>query len=81
MSNYQQISPQQLDLLLKMAGKQLRIDPNILKQQLESGDLSSISAKLGGQTGQQLNQLLSNPQKAQQMVSQMDLQQLLKNLK
>lgn len=81
MSNYQQISPQQLDLLLKMAGKQLRIDPNILKQQLESGDFSSISAKLGGQTGQQLNQLLSNPQKAQQMVSQMDLQQLLKNLK
>ncbi len=81
MSNYQQISPQQLDLLLKMAGKQLRIDPNTLKQQLESGDFSSISAKLGGQTGQQLNQLLSNPQKAQQMVSQMDLQQLLKNLK
>lgn len=81
MSNYQQISPQQLDLLLKMAGKQLRIDPNTLKHQLESGDFSSISAKLGGQTGQQLNQLLSNPQKAQQMVSQMDLQQLLKNLK
>lgn len=47
MTNQNPLSQAQLDLLLKMAGKQLHIDPNALKQQLERGDLSSISAHLG----------------------------------
>lgn len=46
MTNQNPLSQAQLDLLLKMAGKQLHIDPNALKQQLERGDLSSISAHL-----------------------------------
>ena len=45
MTNQNPLSQAQLDLLLKMAGKQLHIDPNALKQQLERGDLSSISAR------------------------------------
>ena len=75
------LSQAQLDPLLKMAGKQLHIDPNALKQQLERGDLSSISARLGNDMGNQLNSLLSDPQKMQQVLSQTNLQQLLQNLK
>ena len=72
MANQNPLSQAQLDLLLKMAGKQLHIDPKALKQQLERGDLSSIN---------QLNSLLSDPQKMQQVLSQTNLQQLLQNLK
>ena len=60
MSNLPQISPAQLELLLKMAGKQLHIDPQELRRQLESGDLRAVSTGLSGQAGQQLDRLLSD---------------------
>ncbi|MEE1392809.1 MAG: hypothetical protein U0K65_01445 [Negativibacillus sp.] len=81
MSNLPQISPAQLELLLKMAGKQLHIDPQELRRQLESGDLRAVSTGLSGQAGQQLDRLLSDPQKAQQLLSQPDLQKFLQTLR
>ncbi len=81
MSNLPQISPAQLELLLKMAGKQLHIDPQELRRQLESGDLRAVSTGLSGQAGQQLDLLLSDPQKVQQLLSQPDLQKFLQTLR
>lgn len=81
MSNLPQISPAQLELLLKMAGKQLHIDPQELRRQLESGDLRAVSTGFSGQTGQQLDRLLSDPQKVQQLLSQPDLQKFLQTLR
>ncbi len=81
MANSNNITPAQLNLLLKMAGKQLNVDPNTLRQQLENGDLSSVNANISTQMQQQINDVLSNPQKLQQIVSQTDLQQLLKNMR
>ena len=81
MSNLPQISPAQLELLLKMAGKQLHIAPQELRRQLESGDLRAVSTGLSGQAGQQLDRLLSDPQKVQQLLSQPDLQKLLQPLR
>ncbi len=81
MSNLPQISPAQLELLLKMAGKQLHIDPQELRRQLESGDLRAVSTGLSGPAGQQLDRLLSNPQKVQQLLSQPDLQKFLQTLR
>ena len=81
MENQNPLSQAQLEHLLKIACNQLHIDPNALKQQLERGDLSSISARLGNDMGNQLNSLLSDPQKMQQVLSQTNLQQLLQNLK
>lgn len=81
MSNLPQISPAQLEMLLKMAGKQLHIDPQELRRQLESGNLRAVSTNLGGQAGQQLNQLLSNPQKLQQLMEQTDFQKWMQTLK
>lgn len=81
MSNLPQISPAQLELLLKMAGKQLHIDPQELRRQLESGDLRAVNTGLDGQAGQQLDRLLSDPQKVQQLLSQPDLQKFLQTLR
>ena len=81
MSNLPQISPAQLELLLKMAGKQLHIDPQELRRQLESGDLRAVSTGLDGQAGQQLDRLLADPQKVQQLLSQPDLQKFLQTLR
>ncbi len=81
MSNLPQISPAQLELLLKMAGKQLHIDPQELRCQLESGDLRAVSTGLSGQSSQQLDRLLSDPQKVQQLLSQPDLQKFLQTLR
>lgn len=81
MSNLPQISPTQLELLLKMAGKQLHIDPQELRRQLESGDLRAVSTGLSGQSSQQLDRLLSDPQKVQQLLSQPDLQKFLQTLR
>ena len=81
MSNLPQISPAQLELLLKMAGKQLHIDPQELRRQLESGDLRAVSTGLSGQAGQQLDRLLSASQKVQQLLSQPDLQKFLQTLR
>ena len=47
MSNTPSISPAQIELLLKMAGKQLNIDPNALRQQLEQGDLNALGQRMG----------------------------------
>ena len=81
MTNLPQISPAQLELLLKMAGKQLHIDPQELRRQLESGDLRAVSTGLSGQAGQQLDRLLADPQKVQQLLSQPDLQKFLQTLR
>lgn len=81
MSNLPQISPAQLELLLKMAGKQLHIDPQELRRQLESGDLRAVSTGLSGQAGQQLDRLLADPQKVQQLLSQPNLQKFLQTLR
>lgn len=64
--NQNQISPAQLEMLLKMAGKQLHIDPQALRRQLESGDLSALGNQQ--QIQQQMQQLLNDPQKVQELL-------------
>ena len=67
--NQNQISPAQLELLLKMAGKQLHIDPQALRRQLENGDLSALGNQQ--QIQQQMQQLLNDPQKMQQLLNRL----------
>ena len=80
MSNTPSISPAQIELLLKMAGKQLNIDPNALRQQLEQGDLNALGQRMGV-PAEQLSQLMNNPQKLSQLISPSDLQKLLDHLR
>lgn len=80
MSNTPYISPAQIELLLKMAGKQLNIDPNTLRQQLEQGDLNALGQRMGV-PAEQLSQLVNNPQKLSQLIPPSDLQKLLDHLR
>ena len=68
--NQNQISPAQLELLLKMAGKQLPIDPQALRRQLENGDLSALGNQQQ-QIQQQMQQLLNDPQKMQELLNRL----------
>ena len=80
MSNTPSTSPAQIELLLKMAGKQLNIDPNTLRQQLEQGDLNALGQRMGV-PAEQLSQLMNNPQKLSQLIPPSDLQKLLEHLR
>ena len=80
MSNTPSISPAQIELLLKMAGKQLNIDPNALRQQLEQGDLNALGQRMSV-PAEQLSQLMNNPQKLSQLIPPSDLQKLLDHLR
>lgn len=81
MSSFKQPSSAQLDLLLKLAGQQLHIDPQLLRRQLQQGDFSSLQAKMDPQSANQLNALLADPQKLQQVLSKTDLSALLQKMK
>lgn len=82
MSSFKQPSPAQLDLLLKLAGRQqLHIDPQVLRCQLEQGDFSSLQANMDSQSATRLNALLADPQKLQQVLSKTDLSALLQKMK
>ena len=72
------MSPGQLDMLLKLAGKKLGRDPQALKNQLESGNLESLG--IDQQQKQQINQLLQNPQALSQFLEQPQIKQMLNQL-
>lgn len=80
MSSFKQPSPAQLDLILKLAGQQLHIDPQVLRCQLEQGNFSSLQAKMDSQSAAQLNALLADPQKLRQVLSRTDLSALLQKM-
>lgn len=80
MSNTPSISPAQLQRLLQMAGKQLNVDPNALRRQLEQGDVNALSRQMGV-PAEQLQQLMNNPQQLSNLIPPADLQKLLQALR
>ncbi|HIY08033.1 MAG TPA: hypothetical protein H9680_01705 [Firmicutes bacterium] len=56
------LSPQQVDQLLKLAGARLGVDPQTLRSQLEQGSLESLK----GPDNQQIQELLSDPKRLRQ---------------
>lgn len=56
------LSPKQIDGLLKMAGSRLGRDPQQLRQQLESGNLQQITQGMNPQQQQQVAEILKDPQ-------------------
>lgn len=67
------ITPAQLELLLKLAGQRLNVDPKTLRAHLEAGDYSVLGSP---QQTQQLQQALQNLRTNPQL-----LEQLLRRLK
>ena len=72
------MSPGQLDMLLKLAGKKLGRDPQTLKNQLESGNLDNLG--IDQQQKQQISQLLQNPQALSQFLEQPQIKQMLNQM-
>ena len=56
MDNPWNLSEEQVNRLLQMAGKKLGVDPQTLRSQLEQGSLESL-----GPDSQRIQELLSNP--------------------
>ncbi len=80
MNNNLNLSPDQVDSLLRMAGEKLGTDPNQLRQQLESGSLGNILGKMDPGSAAQVNKVLQDPQALQQMLSSQKVQVMLKAL-
>ena len=74
------LSPKQIDGLLKMAGSRLGRDPQQLRQQLESGNLQQITQGMNPQQQQQVAEILKDPQAIARFVENPQVQQTIAQL-
>lgn len=58
-----------LNDLIQQAGRSAGVNPNQLKQAVDSGKLDDLLKKMRPQDAQRFQQILSNPQLAQQMLN------------
>lgn len=79
MNNFN-LSQDQLNRLLGVAGKKMGIDPENLKTQMESGKLDGILQGLSGDQRDKISGLMHDPAAMQQLISDPKVQQLLKGL-
>ncbi len=80
MNNNFDLSPEQAQRLLNIAGQKLGADPNHLKQQLESGRLNDLLGQMNPQQSAQLNRLLQDPEALKQTLSSPAVRAMLGNL-
>lgn len=80
LNNNLNLSQSQLDNLMKLASQKMGTDPDKLKQQMQSGDMSALLGNLNSDQKAQINSLMNNPQAIQQFISNPKVQSLLKNL-
>ncbi len=81
MKNKNSIDPQKINQLLNMAGKQFGISPQTLRRQLENRDFNSLQNALTPQQQKELNTLLSDPTKIQQLINSPELHSLLNKIR
>ena len=74
------LSPKQIDGLLKMAGSRLGRDSQQLRQQLESGNLQQITQGMNPQQQQQVAEILKDPQAIARFVENPQVQQMIAQL-
>lgn len=67
-----------LNDLIKQAGQNTGIDPNSIKNNIDNGKLEDIMAKMKPADAQRFQNILSNPQLAQQMLKTPQAQMLIK---
>ncbi len=74
------LSPQQLDGLLRMAGNRLGRDPQQLRQQLQNGDISQVTQGMNPQQQKQVAEILKDPQAIARFVENPQVQQMIAQL-
>ena len=72
------ISPEKLDMLLKTAGQRLGKDPQVLKNQLQSGKLDNLG--INPEQQQQIGQMLKDPQAMARFFEQPQIKQMINQL-
>jgi len=72
------ISPEKLDMLLKTAGQRLGKDPQVLKNQLQSGSLDGLGIDQSQQ--RQIGDLLKDPQAMAKFFEQPQIKDMLQQL-
>lgn len=72
---------QQPDLsgLINQASKNLGMNPNDLKQQIENGKLDALMKNLSPAQAQGVKQAMANPELAKKMMQSPQVQQMMKN--
>lgn len=74
------LSQDNFNALLQMAGKKLGKDPEELKAQLESGNVDNLTRGLDAKSAKQLNSVLSNPKLLEAMMNSDQVKKLLSGL-
>ena len=69
MSNNFDLTPEQTQRLLSIAGEMLGADPAQLQQQLESGRLDQLLGRMDPQKSAELSRLLKDPEALRQTLS------------
>ena len=72
-----QLSPAQMEQLIRSLAQQLRCDPNQLRQQLQSGNFGAVTSALNQNDAQQVQNLLRNPRQLQQVMNSPEMKELL----
>ena len=80
MNNNFDLTPEQTQRLLNIAGQKLGADPARLQQQLESGRLNDLLGRMNPQQSARLNQLLQDPEALKQTLSSPAVRLMLNNL-
>ena len=80
MDNKFNLSEEQMNSLLQIAGAKLGTDPNQLKQKLMSGSFDDVLKKLGTQNASQINRLLSDTKALEQLLASDQARQLINSL-
>ena len=73
-------TPDQLELLLRQASKQLGVTPQQLKNAAQSGQLDSIISGMNAADADKFRKVLSDPNAANRMLSSPQAQKLLQML-
>lgn len=79
MNNFN-MSQENQNALLQMAAKKLGKDPNELMEQLQSGQLDSITKGMDQKTTNQIGALLNNPKALETLLGNDKIRSMLENL-
>lgn len=80
MENKFNLSEEQLNSLLKIAGSKLGTNPEQLKEKLMSGSFDEVLKKVGAQNASQINRLLSDTKALEQLLASDQARQLINSL-
>ncbi len=76
-----QVTPEQLQALLNYASRRLGTTPEQLAKTVQSGGLESVAGAISPETARRIQELVGNPQQAQQFLNRPDVQTLLEKLR